>query len=125
MLNNSKAFSGFSVDDTEKAREFYSNILGLTVKEGNMGILELDIQGSNPIIIYPKANHEPATFTILNFPVPDVEETVAGLKDRGVVFESYDYEELKTDTDNIFRGGGPHIAWFKDPAGNILSIIQE
>ncbi|AXG73281.1 VOC family protein [Flavobacterium arcticum] len=126
MVNKSKAFSSFSVDDIVKAREFYTNVLGLTVKEGGMeGILELYIKESNPVIIYPKPNHEPASFTILNFPVPDIEEAVSSLKDKGVIFESYDYKELKTESNNIFRGDGPHIAWFKDPAGNILSIIQE
>ena len=125
MLKDSKAFSGFSVDDTAKARAFYEGTLGLEVKEEMEGVLELHIKGSNPVIMYPKPNHEPATFTVLNFPVPDIEKAVAALKAKGIQFESYDYEGLTTDADNIFRGGGPHIAWFKDPAGNILSVLQE
>lgn len=124
MFKNTKAFSGYSVDDTAKAKAFYSDILGIEVKQGEMGILELYTNGNNPIILYPKPNHEPATFTVLNFPVKDVEKTVQQLKDKGVVFETYDFEDLKTDPDNIFRGGGPKIAWFKDPAGNILSVLE-
>lgn len=89
------------------------------------GILELHIKDSIPVIIYPKPNHEAATFTVLNFPVTDIEKTVDELKAKGIKFESYDMENFKTDSDNIFRGGGPHIAWFKDPAGNILSVIQQ
>src|SRR4051812_433822 len=119
MFKDTKAFSGFSVDDLRKAKEFYHGILGLEVKEGTMGILELHIAGGNNIIIYPKPNHTPATFTILNFPVQNIEKAVAGLKQKGVVFENYDDEQLKTGEDSIFRGGGPLIAWFKDPAGNI------
>jgi predicted enzyme related to lactoylglutathione lyase len=125
MFGNTKAFSGFSVDDLEKAKNFYSEILGLKVTENDMGILELHITGSNRIIVYPKPNHTPATFTILNFPVDDIEKTVHTLKERGVVFENYDLEKFKTDEDGIFRGGGPLIAWFKDPAGNILSVLEE
>lgn len=125
MLQDSKAFSGFSTNDTAKARAFYQGTLGLEVSEEMEGVLELHIKGSSPVIIYPKPNHEPATFTVLNFPVPDIEKAVAALKAKGIQFESYDYEDLKTGSDNIFRGGGPLIAWFKDPAGNILSVIQE
>ena len=125
MLKNSKAFSGFSVSDTEKAGWFYKDILGLNVQQGMEGILEIHINGSTPVIAYPKEGHVPATFTVLNFPVPDIEKAVAELKQRGVTFESYNSRELTTDPDNIFRGGGPHIAWFKDPSDNIFSIIQE
>jgi len=125
MFKDVKAFSGYSANDIGKATTFYRDILGLTVKEGMEGILELHIAGSTPVIIYPKPNHEPATFTVLNFPVPDVEETVAELKSKGVTFESYDLPDFKTDDDDIFRGGGPVIAWFKDPAGNILSVLEE
>ena len=123
-LNAGKAFPGFSVDDIQKAKQFYGKILGIEVSEGMMGILELHLKEDNKIIVYPKPNHTPATFTILNFPVENIEETVKWLKEKGVVFESYD-EPIKTDKDNIFRGGGPIIAWFKDPAGNILSVIEE
>jgi len=125
MFKDVKAFSGYSANDIGKATTFYRDILGLTVKEGMEGILELHIAGSTPLIIYPKPNHEPATFTVLNFPVPDVEEAVAELKSKGVTFESYDLPDFKTDDDDIFRGGGPVIAWFKDPAGNILSVLEE
>jgi len=125
MFKETKAFSGFSVNDIAKAKEFYSTILGLDVREDMEGMLELHIKGNNPIVVYPKPNHIPATFTVLNFPVPDVEKTVELLKSKGVVFESYDLPYFKTDNDNIFRGGGPFIAWFKDPAGNIFSVIQQ
>lgn len=126
MLTNAKAFSGFSVDDISKARQFYEYTLGLKVKEIMGGkILELHIAGSTPVIIYEKAAHEPANFTVLNFPVPDIEKAVATLKEKEITFESYHTKDITTDADNIFRGGGPHIAWFKDPAGNILSVLQE
>ena len=124
MLNDSKAFSGFSVDNLEKAKEFYSKILGLEVTENKMGVLELHVSGGNNILIYPKPNHVPATFTILNFPVENIEKSVDDLVDAGVRFEQYD-GELQTDSKGIFRGGGPLIAWFKDPAGNILSVLEE
>lgn len=124
MLNDSKAFSGFSVDNLEKAKEFYSKILGLEVTENKMGVLELHVSGGNNILIYPKPNHVPATFTILNFPVENIEKSVEDLVDAGVRFEQYD-GELQTDSKGIFRSGGPLIAWFKDPAGNILSVLEE
>ena len=123
MLDGSKGFSGFAVDDLERAKAFYGDTLGLEVTE-NYGLLELHVGGGTNVLIYPKPDHRPATFTILNFPVDDVEQAVAELKQRGVRFESYDQPELKTDADHIFRGGGPKIAWFTDPAGNILSVIQ-
>lgn len=126
MLKESKAFSGFSVNDTTKAKEFYSQILGLEVKDEEMeGIISLQLTGGNHIIIYPKSNHVPATFTILNFPVNDVEKTVDELTARGVKFIVYNDEHFKTNEKGIFTGGGPTIAWFKDPAGNILSIIEQ
>ncbi|WP_417352205.1 VOC family protein [Flavobacterium alkalisoli] len=125
MFKDTRAFSGYSVNDIPKAKAFYRETLGLDARDGVMGLLELHIKGNNPIILYPKPNHEPATFTVLNFPVKDVEATVEELKTKGVKFESYDFENFKTDEDNIFRGGGPYIAWFKDPAGNILSVLQE
>lgn len=124
ILQQSKAFSGFSVDDIQKARDFYENTLGLTVTESEMGILELQIKGGNRIIIYPKANHSPATFTVLNFPVDNIEKAVEELVKRGVTFEKYG-GKLKTDEKGIFRGGGPLIAWFKDPAGNIFSVLED
>lgn len=126
MLKDSKAFSGFSVDDIPKAKEFYGQTLGLDVSEDQgMGLLSLKLAGGNTVIIYPKPNHEPATFTILNFPVGNVDEAVDALKKRGVRFESYDEPDLKTDEKGISRGNGPTIAWFKDPAGNILSVLEE
>jgi catechol 2,3-dioxygenase-like lactoylglutathione lyase family enzyme len=123
MFAKSKAFSGFSVDDIPAARRFYGETLGLDVSEEN-GMLTLGLATGGTVLVYPKPNHQPATFTILNFPVDDVERAVAELKSRGVRFESYDSPDLKTDPDDIFRGGGPHIAWFTDPAGNILSVLQ-
>ncbi len=126
MFNSSKIFSSFSVNDIPKAKEFYGNTLGLKVKEVEMGttLLEIDIAGYT-VMIYPKPNHTPATFTILNFPVDDVEITVDKLTAKGVKFEHYDSEFLKTDGKGIARGnGGPTIAWFTDPAGNILSVLE-
>ena len=123
MLGNIKAFSGFSVNDIDAAKRFYGETLGVEVSENDAG-LTLQIAGDRPILIYPKDNHEPATFTILNFPVDDVEGTVAGLTERGVEFERYQGTELETDEHGVFRGGGPLIAWFKDPAGNVLSVIK-
>ena len=123
MFKHTNAFSGFSVDDLQKAKEFYSQILGLEVSE-TPGLLELHLVGGTRILIYPKPNHTPATFTILNFPVDNVEEAVDKLTKRGVHFEIYNEENLKTDEKGIFHGGGPKIAWFKDPAGNILSVLE-
>jgi predicted enzyme related to lactoylglutathione lyase len=124
MLTDSPAFSGFSVDDIPAAKAFYGETLGLGVTEEN-GILTLHFAGDTKVIVYPKPNHEPATFTILNFPVADVEETVKGLTARGVQFERYEGTEVETDELGVFRRGGPLIAWFTDPAGNVLSVIQE
>jgi predicted enzyme related to lactoylglutathione lyase len=125
MFKNTRAFSGFSVNDVKKAKEFYGGTLGMNVSDGDMGILTLNIAGGSRVIVYPKPNHTPATFTILNFPVEDVERAVDALTERGVRFEHYDLPEIRTDKKGIFRGGGPLIAWFKDPAGNILSVIEE
>jgi catechol 2,3-dioxygenase-like lactoylglutathione lyase family enzyme len=124
MLRDSKAFSGFSVADIQTAKKFYSETLGLDVTESH-GLLTLRLAGGNNVLIYPKHNHVPATFTLLNFPVTDVDLTVDELTKRGVRFEKYDLPNLKTDTKGIMRGNGPTIAWFKDPAGNILSVIEE
>ena len=125
MFKHSKAFSGFSVDDLQKAKEFYSEILGLTVVDNPMGLIELQIEGDTRIIVYPKPNHIPATFTILNFPVDNIDETVDKLTSLGVRFEQYD-GNIRTDEKGICRSDrGPNIAWFKDPAGNILSVIEE
>lgn len=124
MFGDTKAFSSFSADDLTAAKAFYSQVLGVTVSETPEG-LTLNIPGGIPIFIYAKPHHEPASFTVLNFPVGDVEDAVAELTRRGVRFEIYDEGDLKTDTKGIFRGEGPKIAWFKDPAGNILSVLEE
>ena len=124
MLADSHAFSGFSVDDMEAAKKFYGDTLGLKLSEGEMGITTLHLAGDRDTIVYPKADHQAATFTILNFPVEDIEATVDALTQRGVRFERYEGAEVETDEKGIFRGGGPLIAWFKDPAGNVLSVIQ-
>jgi catechol 2,3-dioxygenase-like lactoylglutathione lyase family enzyme len=121
MFRDTKAFSGFSVDDTERAKEFYGDTLGLKVTEEN-GLLTLHIAGERGTLIYPKPDHKPADYTILNFPVEDIESAVDALAERGVEFERYDGMDI--DEKGIFRGGGPLIAWFKDPAGNVLSVIQ-
>jgi catechol 2,3-dioxygenase-like lactoylglutathione lyase family enzyme len=127
MLKNSKAFGGYSVDNIEKAKQFYSETLGLDTS-GNMGLLTLNIPGSSKVIIYPKPNHTAATFTVLNFPVDDLEATVDALTKKGVVFEQYDTPELKTNAKGIHytndKTKGPDVAWFKDPAGNILSVLK-
>jgi len=125
MLKDSKAFSGYSVDDVQKAKAFYQGILGLDVSE-RMGMLQLNIPHSNPIIVYPKGPaHSPATFTVLNFPVTDIEKIVDELTQKGVKFEQYG-EQFMQDEKGITRAEGrPLIAWFKDPAGNILSVIEE
>ena len=123
MLEHSKAFSGFSVDDIPRARAFYGETLGLEVTEEH-GILELHLEGGAKVILYPKRNHKPATFTVLNFPVEDVDEAVDELVRRGVRFETYSQPDIATDARGIMRGRGPTIAWFKDPAGNILSILD-
>src|SRR5687768_6643589 len=126
MFNNTKAFSSFSVNDLKKAKEFYGNTLGLEVSEMGMGHLDLNIAGGSHILIYPKSDHTPATFTILNFPVADIEEAVDHLTKLGISFEQYDQPDIKTDAKGIARGGGgPNIAWFKDPAGNILSVLED
>jgi catechol 2,3-dioxygenase-like lactoylglutathione lyase family enzyme len=123
MLKDSKAFSGFSVDDIPKAKQFYGGTLGLEVSEAR-GLLMLHLAGGATVLIYPKPNHIPATFTVLNFPVADIEKAVECLTTSGVRFERYE-GALKTDRLGIFRGGGPLIAWFKDPAGNVLSVLEQ
>jgi catechol 2,3-dioxygenase-like lactoylglutathione lyase family enzyme len=121
MLNAKKALSSFSVDNIQKAKDFYGKTLGLELSAGPEGTLVLS---EAKTLIYPKPNHEPATFTVLNFPVDDVEKTVDELSKRGVRFEVYNESNLKTDARGISRGNGPTIAWFKDPAGNILSVLE-
>jgi catechol 2,3-dioxygenase-like lactoylglutathione lyase family enzyme len=123
MFKDSKSFSSFSVNDLKKAKEFYGGTLGLGVTETEEG-LELHLAGGNTVFLYPKPNHTPASFTVLNFPVNNIEEAVDGLVDLGLRLEHYDLPDLKTDKKGIARGPGPKIAWFKDPAGNILSVLE-
>ncbi len=123
MFEHTKAFSGFSVDHIAAAKRFYGETLGLRVSEQDNGLITLHIEGGAETIVYPKPNHSPATFTILNFPVSDIDTAVDELTARGVAFERYD--GLEQDDRGISRGaGGPPIAWFKDPASNILAILQ-
>lgn len=125
MFKNSKAFSSYSVDDIVAAKSFYQEILGLDVEEDEMGFLSIHLTGGGEVILYPKPNHLPGTFTVLNFPVDGIDEAVDELISKGVTFEQYS-GEIKTDEKGICREeGGPLIAWFKDPAGNILSVLQE
>lgn len=121
MLKDSQAFSGFSTDDIARAKEFYGQKLGLEVTEEN-GMLTLHLAGGGTVIIYPKPNHEPATFTVLNFPVKDIDRAVDGLAGQGIKFERY--EGLSQDERGIQREYPPAIAWFNDPAGNILAVLQ-
>jgi catechol 2,3-dioxygenase-like lactoylglutathione lyase family enzyme len=122
MFANTKAFSGFAVDDVEKAREFYGETLGLETSEEH-GLLTLRLAGDRPTLVYPKPDHTPADYTILNFPVDDIDEAVEALSGRGVQLERYD--GMEQDEKGIMRAGGPYIAWFKDPAGNVLAVIEE
>lgn len=125
MLKDSHAFSSFSVNDLAKAKEFYAGTLGVEVSEDSMG-LHLKIAGGNPVFVYPKDDHQPATYTVLNFPVDDIDKAVADLQAKGISLEHY---EGMTDKDGVARGRsknmGPDMAWFKDPDGNILSVLQE
>ena len=124
MLEASKAFSGIAVKDVDEARRFYGDVLGLRVDDGEMGMLVLQLAGDRPTLLYPKPDHVPASYTVLNFPVDDVEATVDALTARGVRFERYEGTEVETDAKGVFRGGGPLIAWFTDPSGNVLSVIE-
>ena len=125
MLSESKAFSGFAVNDIEQARRFYSETLGVSTElvDQENGLLMLHLAGGTDVLIYPKADHTPATYTILDFPVTDIEVAVGDLAARGVVFERYD--GMEQDEQGINRGHGPLIAWFTDPAGNIISVLQD
>lgn len=125
MLANSKAFSGFAVDDVARAKKFYSETLGLRVsdQDAQNGLVALHVGGERQILVYQKPDFTPATYTILNFPVDDIDKTVDELTARGVSFEKY--EGFGQDEKGIARGQGPNIAWFRDPAGNIMSVIEE
>ena len=123
MFRNTKAFSGFAVKDVESARKFYGDVLGIEVTEEH-GLLNLHLAGGRDTLAYPKADHVPATYTILNFPVPDIDAAVDELAARGVTLERYD--GFGQDDKGIVRGpDGPPIAWFTDPSGNILSVLEE
>ncbi|MET8349399.1 MULTISPECIES: VOC family protein [unclassified Micromonospora] len=125
MFTDTKAFSGFSVDDTGRAERFYGETLGLRVTRDDAmgGLLTLHIAGDRPVLVYPKNDHTPATYTVLNFPVDDIDRAVDGLIARGVHFARYD--GMPQDEKGVMRGQGPAIAWFTDPAGNILSVLQQ
>jgi catechol 2,3-dioxygenase-like lactoylglutathione lyase family enzyme len=126
MFANTKAYSGFAVDDAQKARQFYGETLGLetTILSEEQGLLTLHLAGDRPTLVYQRPNHAPADYTILNFPVDDIDEAVDELAARGVQFERY--EGFEQDEKGIAHGPpGPHIAWFRDPAGNVLSVLQE
>ncbi len=122
MFAKTKTFSGFSVDDLDKARHFYRDTLGIETSE-QYGLLTLHLAGGRDTLVYPKPDHAPATYTILNFEVDDIDQAVDGLAARGVQFDRYD--GLGQDEKGINRAGGPYIAWFRDPAGNILSVLQQ
>ncbi len=127
MLSIAHVFSGFSVDDLDAAKDFYGRILGLKVNDGAMGNLQLTLPGGHEVFVYPKPNHVAAEFTILNFVVDDIDSAVASLNEKGVVTKIYDDPNLHTDDKGIARGKasgfGPDIAWFRDPAGNVLSVL--
>ncbi|SCL33486.1 hypothetical protein GA0074692_3584 [Micromonospora pallida] len=125
MFRDTKAFSGFSVDDTDRAREFYEHTLGLRVSQtgGAGGLLTLHLAGDRDVLVYPKPDHVPATFTVLNFPVDDVDRAVDELTAKGVRLARY--PGLPQDDKGVMRGNGPTIAWFTDPAGNIMSVIEQ
>jgi catechol 2,3-dioxygenase-like lactoylglutathione lyase family enzyme len=123
-LKDSPAFSGYSVDDIPRAKDFYGRVLGLEVSDGEMGSLVIHVKGGPRVLLYPKPDHRPATCTVLNFPVDSVDRAVDELGGQGVRFETYDDPAIRTDERGVHRDGGPVIAWFKDPAGNILSVLE-
>lgn len=127
MFKDTGAFSSYSVDDTAAARDFYGATLGLPVSDvpGMDGLLDLRIPGGGRVLLYPKPDHAPATFTVLNLPVDDIDTAVDELTSRGVRFERYDEGPVRTDDKGVLRGPGPQIAWFRDPAGNIVSVLQD
>ena len=125
MNKQTKAFGRFSVDDVARAKTFYGGTLGLDATDEEMGGLKLWLAGGNTVFLYPKRDHAPATFTVLNFEVGDLRAEMRALADKGVRFERYDHGETKTDADGVMSHDGMQIAWFKDPAGNFLSLIQD
>ena len=128
MFQDTKAFSSFSVNDLDVARKFYHEVLGLKIQaiitDQGAKLLELHISGGSKILVYSKPDHEPASFTILYFPVENVEKAVKEMMLLGIKFEHYHNKEVQTDESGIFRGGGPAKAWFKDPAGNVFSVTE-
>ena len=124
MFTITGAFSGFSVDDIDAARTFYGETLGFAVVTNEMGFLELQLHNGAKILIYPKLTHTPASFTILNFPADDVEAAVDALNSRGVMTKIYPDDQQPSDSKGIVRGNGPDIAWFRDPVGNVLSVVS-
>ncbi|MEE6282477.1 VOC family protein [Georgenia sp. MJ170] len=126
LFDSTTAYAGFSVDDAASAAAFYRDTLGLVVNDAGMsGVLFIDLPGGAQVLAYAKPDHEPASFTVLNFPVPDIEAAVDELGRRGVTFLHYTGTPMETDERGIFRGGGPLIAWFADPAGNVISVLQD
>ena len=123
MFNAENAFSGFSVNDIDAAKAFYRDVLGLNVTENDMGFINLHFFSGATVLVYGKPNHTPASYTILNFAVDDVDAAVADLADRGVTMEIY--EGMPQGTNGVMKGNGPDIAWFTDPAGNVLSVIKD
>ncbi|MFY9265740.1 MAG: VOC family protein [Solirubrobacterales bacterium] len=123
MFQDNRAFGSFSVDDPQKARRFYGETLGMKISEAGMGAFQVQTGNGAAVFVYPKPNHEPASFTVFNIAVDDVEQAVDDLTAQGVTFERYD-GDIKTDEKGISSGPGPKIAWFKDPAGNILSVLN-
>ncbi|MET4140733.1 VOC family protein [Pedobacter sp. UYP1] len=124
MFKDVKAFSGFSVKEISEAMKFYKEILGLEISQ-TMGQLVLHIAGGGTVFVYAKPNHVPATFTVLNFPVQNLQEAMNELRKKGVRFIIYKEKDFETDDQGVFHGGGPKIAWFKDPSGNILSVLEK
>jgi predicted enzyme related to lactoylglutathione lyase len=125
MFTPIHAFNGFSVDDIEAAKAFYGDTLGLTVTDAGMGMSRITLPGGAQVLVYPKENHEPASYTMINFVVDDVEAAVDQLNELGVKTDIYNSPEMPTDAKGIMRGNGPDIAWFKDPAGNVMSVLKE
>lgn len=125
MFRDNEAFSSFSVDDTDAARDFYRGKLGLKVTDEPMGTLDVELRGGQHVSIYPKQNHAPATFTVLNFIVDDIDKAVDDLTGAGIEMQHYDIPEIKQDAKGISRDDrGPAIAWFNDPAGNTIAVLQ-
>lgn len=124
MIRTKEAFSGFAVNDIDSAKEFYGTTLGMDISDSEMGTAELKLGSGASVMLYPKDDHTPADYTMLNIPVDNIDEAVEELTERGVEFIIYNSGDIKTDDKGIMRGNGPNIAWFKDPAGNIISVLE-